>query len=550
MSIPVKYSATKVNNTIKANNIVFSNKTTDLGPTSSTGFYVGIDPPSSGYTIYQVFGEGQQPKAVVAHNDNEAIYFARSFGGTNINTIEDALVYFLTGSTSTTIVNMDYPKIITNDLVLSIDKNFIASYPRGGTAWNDLSGNNNNGYIYYNYGYTDFGNYDWANNITGITICVDVEKTGIIEGYAYHPIAKWNTITINTSFVLYHFGDASDGRFNILYTSSNDGWGGIYLGTLAVNQKAYFCFQWSSVNGGQGWMNGKKMLENRYGSGLLGVDGNTAVSVIGPSTYEATDSYKTRIHHVDFYNKDMSDNDVLHNYYSTVLPNIVTDGLCFYLDAGSRYSYPGSGTICLDLSGMGNDGTLLSGVTYNGSDHGGALVFAGGADSYVNCGSDSSLDLGSLTYDVWFKPVLGRRNPLISDTNPTSADGYHAGWFELYLNNQFVLIFGDGPYDGDVWCPALITTNDIMNVVCVRNNLNKTVKFYINNVSQYGEQQWSNYSIIGTPVVIGGYDLTVGGHPIWGGMNDNIYVAKIYNRALSATEISQNYNTQKGRFGL
>jgi hypothetical protein len=46
-------------------------------------------------------------------------------------------------------------------------------------------------------------------------------------------------------------------------------------------------------------------------------------------------------------------------------PRIVTDGLVLALDAGNPKSYPGSGTTWTDLSGNGNNGTLVNGVGYN-----------------------------------------------------------------------------------------------------------------------------------------------------------------------------------------
>lgn len=138
----VKYSTTPVNNTIKTNNIVLGTDTGDYGPTASTGFWNGITPPSSGYTIYTVSESKQEPNIVVASNNNEVIYFAKSFGGTNINTIGEALSYLVTGSTGTTIVNMNYPSIVTNGLVLNLDAGFVPSYPKYGNICRDLSGNN------------------------------------------------------------------------------------------------------------------------------------------------------------------------------------------------------------------------------------------------------------------------------------------------------------------------------------------------------------------------------------------------------------------------
>ena len=143
----IKYSTTPVNYTIKSNNIVIGNDIAPYGPTSSTGFYAGITPPDNGYTIYCVNSATHIPTAVVAHNDDECIWFAKSFDGTNIVTIQDAIAYLITGSTGTTIVNMDCPRIATSGLTMYMATEYLPSYPRKGSTWRDLSGNQNHGAI-------------------------------------------------------------------------------------------------------------------------------------------------------------------------------------------------------------------------------------------------------------------------------------------------------------------------------------------------------------------------------------------------------------------
>jgi hypothetical protein len=135
----VKYSTSAVPNTIKTNNIVFGISDADYGPTSSTGFWNGIDPPSSGYTIYTLTESRPEPSILVANNDNECVSIAKSFGGINVNTINEGINHLLSGSTNTTIVNINYPNIITNGLILHVDPGFLPSYPRNGTYVRDLN---------------------------------------------------------------------------------------------------------------------------------------------------------------------------------------------------------------------------------------------------------------------------------------------------------------------------------------------------------------------------------------------------------------------------
>lgn len=133
---------TVVNGTIKRNNFLIGvNTSLQYGPTSATTFWNGVVPPSSGYTVYaQKSSEG--PSIRTAANDAELITIAKQYGGTNINTINDALSYF-NSQTNFMVTNVDYPNIVTSGLTYLLDGGFIPSYPRTGTTWSDLSGNGN-----------------------------------------------------------------------------------------------------------------------------------------------------------------------------------------------------------------------------------------------------------------------------------------------------------------------------------------------------------------------------------------------------------------------
>lgn len=52
------------------------------------------------------------------------------------------------------------------------------------------------------------------------------------------------------------------------------------------------------------------------------------------------------------------------------MPDIVRSGLVLNLDAAEPASYPGTGTTWYDLSGNGNNGTLVNGPTYNSANGG------------------------------------------------------------------------------------------------------------------------------------------------------------------------------------
>ena len=77
-------------------------------------------------------------------------------------------------------------------------------------------------------------------------------------------------------------------------------------------------------------------------------------------------------------------------------PKIVTDGLVLCLDAAIGKSYPGSGTSWTDLSGNGNNGTLVNGPTFS-SANGGSIVLDG-VNDYI---STTSISISTFTYEGW-----------------------------------------------------------------------------------------------------------------------------------------------------
>ena len=88
---------------------------------------------------------------------------------------------------------------------------------------------------------------------------------------------------------------------------------------------------------------------------------------------------------------------------SVLGPNVVTDGLVLYLDAGNTKSYPGSGTGWIDLSGRVNNGILANGPTFD-SSNGGSIVFDGSND-YTDVADSSSINFGtnSFSFNFWIK---------------------------------------------------------------------------------------------------------------------------------------------------
>jgi hypothetical protein len=224
------------------------------------------------------------------------------------------------------------------------------------------------------------------------------------------------------------------------------------------------------------------------------------------------------------------------------MPDIVRNGLVLHLDAGEPSSYSGSGTTWTDLSGNGNTGTLTNGPTYN-SGNGGSIVFDGTND-YIDCGVASQIgsSLNGLTVEVvlYTKQKTTKciaENGTNFDTNTFYMFQENADYFtfEVYGTN-FDLIY----------CNSIYQTNTWYHLTGTWSSGNR-VNFYLNGVLSNGTRNGSVQSTIKN----GNTNLMVGSRAGTSFYFDgNIPIARFYNRALSATEIQQNFNAMRGRFGI
>ena len=231
-------------------------------------------------------------------------------------------------------------------------------------------------------------------------------------------------------------------------------------------------------------------------------------------------------------------------------PSIVTNGLVLCLDAGNRKSYPGSGTTWTDLSGNGNNGTLLNGVGYN-SGNGGSLVFDG-VNDYVLLSTNLLIHHtgNPFTFSIWFRTsstgiILGQQNT----STPNVFSGYVPA---IYIGTNGLL------YTSCFWGGA--TSNQSVSSSSVNNGSwnNITVTFasnsqisYLNGVSYATlSKTQTNYSstyyyFLGTGTGSGWPNFPASPYN-----NGNISNALYYNRALTASEIRQNFNATRTRFGI
>jgi hypothetical protein len=230
---------------------------------------------------------------------------------------------------------------------------------------------------------------------------------------------------------------------------------------------------------------------------------------------------------------------------------IVTDGLVFAVDAANYQSYPGSGTTWSDLSGNGNNGTLVNGPTYDGMN-GGSIVFDGTND-HILINDQDNLDFSNeITIEYVFKftnPPPGYAYHIVSKAINSSTSNAN---FVDYLLKDYggVRLAYNGHIIGKGWKRLSphsqeLNSNQWYHALWSYNYLTGG-KLWVNNILATGGS--SNTGVLS----INNEPLRMG-HVFYGGHNylkGNVATLKIYNRALTTQEVSQNYNALKGRFGL
>lgn len=226
-------------------------------------------------------------------------------------------------------------------------------------------------------------------------------------------------------------------------------------------------------------------------------------------------------------------------------PNIITEGLILNLDAADRNSYPGSGTTWYDLSGNGYNGTLTNGPTY--STAGGGSIEFDYTDDYVPVtGMANYSYTNGITVAVWNYNGGGVGPYRGVVTNGTVAD--RVGGFDLRYGREDS---GRNLY----W--SVRNASSTAASVTLTGDLSQW-GYYVgtyDNSSVYG---YKNGAFVSSAALSGGGQLktmsnstTIAWSPGTAEYLDGkLAVVQIYNRALSATEISQNYNQTKSRFGL
>jgi hypothetical protein len=226
-------------------------------------------------------------------------------------------------------------------------------------------------------------------------------------------------------------------------------------------------------------------------------------------------------------------------------PTIVSDGLVFALDAANSRSYSGTGNTVFGITG-GINGTLVNGVGFTSSNNG-SFVFDGSND-VIDLGDNFDMGLASFSFCTYFKAnAVSGLQGIFSKSIAAAAGSRYA----LFIQNSKIYPFMSmGGADVNTPSTLNISANTWYHVGAVYDRTDK-LTLYINGsfdsattITQFIANDFQASHIFR----IGSYSDASNNAAYF--LNGFIPQLQIYNRVLSATEIQQNYNATKGRFGL
>ena len=504
------------------------------GPTSISGFYAGINPPSGGYTVYMNKASGG-PSIVCPANDAALIAFTQNLTGESMADVNACFAYFA-GESDKMVMHNPINGLITDSLVAYFAPGTIPSYPRSGTTLYDLGSEGHNGTL-ENGG--TFNSNGWLN-LDG----VDDEIT--LSG-ADDLIQQKTAITLCILFRMETLGSLKGLLGCLNYGCTQN------LGLVASNANLQFyndtttCMQISTsiVETGKwiyavGTYDGTTTKIHGFKEGVL----STAQTDLKSG---ATNSFTSEFQvfgakHTNFftdgdvarasvYQKVLTDAEILQNYHQAA---ILTEDLAFATDAGNLMSFTPDETSTTQDLVSSITGTLTNGVAFSSGD-GGTWTFDG-TDDYINFGTPTALAYiytDPFSLEVWCKPdstsgfkhLIGK-----SYSDYRLAQSGTGISFRLDSNNLTTqvgtLVAGEWTHIIATWEPSTSTAYVYQDGVLKGSVTDATVDWSSSpNRFQIGTSPGESYYFDGS-----------------------IAIGRAYSKTLSLAEVQKNYNANVNRF--
>lgn len=562
MADKLKYSTSQPTKPgLRTDNLILGTGDGEYGPTSTTSYLNGFTAPDGGYVVYTL-GLNNTPKGWVASNDAELIDISRHLGNTDL-TIKAAKVY-LANLNNTWVFNSTPDNNETEGLECFITTENLTSYPETGANWNDISGRIRTHTI---------------NNTPSFEGPLGFLFDGVDDNVSIDPNSYRSTQTPGTMEVVFKpldntrpqvIASTTENRDRVISIVDSghirgcqyngvlgDFCGGQYLPPI-FEKFHHVSFSYTVDNGNGNseytlWVDGEQVANqllvttttvgNDVTANDLGGSAKNYVDGGGRSAFGGVEDsvgfFNGYISKFATYNRFLTESEIKQNYYGAP---IVTDGMLFSTDAGNLVAYENGDVLAYNLTGS-LPGDLINGIGYS-TGNGGAWVFDG-TDEGIQFLADFDLSIySSLTYEGWVKGQgVTPLDRWFSGTNGTANSSYH--YPDLAIASSGLLHYIHSSI-GTSWenTGIIIPSTEYSHIVFTFYN-DGNVELFIN-----GDLVFQRTHTPGTfpPVsrfMLGNrYDRN--GEALLG----NLSIARIYNRALTAGEVRQNFEAQRSRFGV
>ena len=431
--------------------------------------------------------------------------------------------------------------IITQNLAIWIDANNSSSYGGSGTAITDLSGNSRTQNLAAASQYTMLNGVKCFDCNSNSITAASIGPTLPTSGFTYVCWANMKSSTADYR-TLYRSSPSSHAILINTGTNTLGMWDGTFRSAgYDVSSLANVWVQWTVVGDSSG--------QTFYINGIQ--VGTTTQTVSGNSHWYTGGIINTQnfgyIANMELYTSKLTQEQILQNYYNQLstfqLPNIVTSGLVLWYDPDISASYPGSGSTITNLANTSLPGTL-SNITYTDP-----YFSYNGSNSQVTIADNALLEPGSgdWTMEVWVnQSVSTGSQTILGKFDPGGASG-DISYAIRVLNGNVRADYSNGSAFVSTSNYTLTTGNWVQLVYVFTNVANNNIITYVNGVQQ-ATTTHSFASILNTTanLYLGSYNG--GEYAQW--FNGRIGVTRLYNTALSAANVLQNYNADKGKYGL
>jgi len=247
------------------------------------------------------------PSIMVANNDNDAINIVNGLSGNNYTTIEDALGW-VSSQDDVYVQNKTMENIVTDGLVLYLDASNVESYPKGGTTWYDLSGNENNGTLINGVSYNGDMVFDGTNQF--VSFPNPLNQSNLLQVWT---VMAW--INITDKVVQYLVSGLNQGCY-VCYAQGNNS-------LLYLNGGANDYYTYGGDLGNIGWVLATFRFDNSDGARTI-YRNLTDISTSGPnktsipsgqsSTFYLGSGLDGNIAQLLIYNRYISNEELEQNY--------------------------------------------------------------------------------------------------------------------------------------------------------------------------------------------------------------------------------------------